>query len=175
MSELDELIKINKNIEAQNEEIIRLLKKIAGEEDETVEEEIEEEIVETKLLDTTIDVGEVYFVEQSDIYKLTVKDGESVIDNLSGSSKANDYSIQEMVAKESVKNNQSLDDATVILSDSAIGNLPNALMYCVDEGAKKVYCPWKTMVELIGAPQHLQTLIQLDFYKTPESLLEKLF
>ncbi len=33
MSDLSELIKINKNIEAQNEEIIRLLKKIAGEED----------------------------------------------------------------------------------------------------------------------------------------------
>lgn len=31
MSDLSELIKINKNIEAQNEEIIRLLKKIAGE------------------------------------------------------------------------------------------------------------------------------------------------
>ena len=34
MSELSELIKINKNIEKQNEEIIRLLKKIAGEEED---------------------------------------------------------------------------------------------------------------------------------------------
>ena len=34
MSELSELIEINKNIERQNEEIIRLLKKIAGEQDE---------------------------------------------------------------------------------------------------------------------------------------------
>ena len=35
MSDLSELIKIGKNIEAQNEEIIRLLKKIAGEEEKT--------------------------------------------------------------------------------------------------------------------------------------------
>ena len=34
MSDLSELIKINRNIERQNEEIIRLLKKIAGEEEE---------------------------------------------------------------------------------------------------------------------------------------------
>ena len=36
MSELSELIKINKNIEKQNEEIIRLLKKIAGEEEDFI-------------------------------------------------------------------------------------------------------------------------------------------
>ena len=41
MSELSELIEINRNIEKQNEEIIRLLKIIAKEEDET--EEIVEE------------------------------------------------------------------------------------------------------------------------------------
>ena len=49
MSELSELIEINRNIEKQNEEIIRLLKIIAKEEDETeeiIEEEIEEEEVE---------------------------------------------------------------------------------------------------------------------------------
>lgn len=34
MSDLSELIKINRNIEKQNEEIIRLLKKIAGEKEE---------------------------------------------------------------------------------------------------------------------------------------------
>ena len=33
MSDLSELIKINRNMEKQNEEIIRLLKKIAGEEE----------------------------------------------------------------------------------------------------------------------------------------------
>ena len=37
MSELSELIKINKNIEKQNEEIIRLLKIIAGEKDDKPE------------------------------------------------------------------------------------------------------------------------------------------
>ena len=35
MSDLSELIKISKNIEAQNEEIIRLLKKIVGEDEKT--------------------------------------------------------------------------------------------------------------------------------------------
>ena len=34
MSELSELIEINRNIERQNDEIIRLLKKIAGEEND---------------------------------------------------------------------------------------------------------------------------------------------
>ena len=39
MSDLSELIKINKNIERQNEEIIRLLKKIAGEKEPEKEED----------------------------------------------------------------------------------------------------------------------------------------
>ena len=41
MSELSQLIEINRNIEKQNEEIIRLLKKIAGEEEKPLAREEE--------------------------------------------------------------------------------------------------------------------------------------
>ena len=55
MSELTQLIQINKNIEKQNEEIIRLLKIIANEaEDEEIEESIEEELNEEYLDENTL-------------------------------------------------------------------------------------------------------------------------
>ena len=69
MSDLSELIKINKNIENQNNEIIRLLKIIAGENQEI--DEVEEEIQPQELLiEDSLDVGEVYFLDNDELFKL---------------------------------------------------------------------------------------------------------
>ncbi len=210
MSELSELIKINKNIEKQNEEIIRLLKKIAGEDEndeasrkgivldealrgkilineENIEDELvtpepaqnefidkREELLKELLFDDSPSVGEVYFLNE-DIFKYSVKDNEISIDNLTGQGECADYSLAELISDESVKNNQSLDDSTVIFTDSTKGNLPDALRLCIEGGAKKAYIPWNQMLELLSAPQELQVLIKLDFYKTTDQLIEKLF
>ncbi|MEE0024247.1 hypothetical protein [Methanobrevibacter sp.] len=205
MSDLSELIKINKNIEAQNEEIIRLLKKIAGEEDiapkniaenqlkpfpenpfdfstlgyddfDDEEEEIDVIIeVENPHFDDSLDVGEVYFMEDFNPYKISIVNNEVIIDNFDGSYKARDYYLAELVANELVKNNKCFDESTVILPESVMENLPLTLEKCIAEGAKKVYGPWKSMMELLNAPQYLQTKLQLDFYKTEDHLIERVF
>lgn len=209
MSELSELIKISKNIEAQNEEIIRLLKKIAGEEDlkETVsnevrqmmkaypanpfdfsslsyEEDEDEEVgmdpfmryeTDNPHFGDELDVGEVYFMEGDNLFRISIKNNETIIDNLDSSSEPVDYYMAELVANELVKNNQSFDAPTVILPESVMGTLPIALQRCIGEGAKKVYGPWKSMMELLNAPGYLQTELQLDFYKTEDHLIERVF
>lgn len=139
MSELSQLIQINKNIEKQNEEIIRLLKVIASEkqdeepsdksvidlgelyleDDATFEVEPKEDEIENiwrvgSLLDNSIGVGEVYFIEDADIFKLSIKNNETVIDNLTGDGQANIFALEELVANESIKNDKSLEDGTVI-------------------------------------------------------------
>ena len=187
MSELSELIRINKNIENQNKEIIRLLKIIAGESTfvdksgyvypEFFDEEEEEEDISqnfTSLLDNEIDVGEVYFVD-GDIYRLSVENNEKVIENLMGGEESTNFSIAEIISDESIKRNQSLDDCTVILTDSSKGNLPKTLELCHQQDAKKVFIPWDQMLELVGAPDTLQRLLKLNFYRKPEELIEKLF
>ena len=103
MSELSELIQINKNIEKQNEEIIRLLKIIAGEgDDEYVELEVHQDTV-----DVTVDgnplVGEVYFIEDKNVFRLSVKNNDFSIDNLTGSLRPSYYTCQHLVANESYK------------------------------------------------------------------------
>ena len=132
MSDLSELIQIAKNIEKQNEEIIRLLKKVAGEEEKpSAEEEIpsldeisriilkdidrvyepkpvEEEVTfnlpprvsENFLLENSHDVGEVYFIEEDDIFKLTIKNNETSIDNLTGDDESTSFALQEIIANE---------------------------------------------------------------------------
>ena len=204
MSDLSELIRIGKNIEAQNEEIIRLLKKISGEEEKTlniVENQLkpfpenpfdfstlgyddlddkEDEIVDVFELETphfedSLDIGEVYFMEDFNPFKITIKNNELIIDNFDGSHEASDYYLAELVANELVKNNKVFDESTVILPESVIGNLPLTLEKCIGEGAKKVYGPWKSMIELLNAPPYLQTKLQLDFYKTEDHLIERVF
>ena len=188
MSELSELIRINKNIENQNKEIIRLLKIIANEgsfvdksgyvyPEFFDEEEVEEEDISlnfTSLLDNEIDVGEVYFID-GDIFKLSVQNNEKVIENLMGESESTNFNIAEIISDESVKRNQSLDDSTVILTDSSKGNLPKTLEMCHKQDAKKVFIPWDQMLELVGAPDTLQRVLKLNFYRKPEELIEKLF
>ena len=202
MSELSELIKINKNIERQNEEIIRLLKKIAGEDEspqgdsgldgfsqmimksvENIGDEpprrpnlnIPKSPDSMDLLNVEIGVGEVYYVEDGEIFRLTIKDNETSIDNLTGSTESTDFNLQEIIANESVKNNQSLSDSTAILTKSQAHVLPENLRVCYDEGAKKVYMPWSLIPQLVGAPDTIVELLNLTFYKTEDELIEMIF
>lgn len=183
MSELSELIEINKKIVKQNAEIIHLLKKIAGEEEYVEmkpqgEEFIDEapEMAFDDLLDTSPDVGEVYFIdEDEDICRLTVKNNENRVDNLTGSTIPTNIVCQELVANKSIELNQPISEATVILNLEQSDNLPKKLRMCYEHGAKKVYLPWSSMTQLIGAPDTLMKLLKLDFYRTDEMLLEKVF
>lgn len=202
MSELSELIQINKNIEKQNEEIIRLLKIIANEKNEEPpkpqidlgelylsnealrkalqeEDEEKEEIENTwrigSLLDTSMGVGEVYFLEGTDIFKLSIQNNETTIDNLIGDGQPDTFTFEELIANESINQNKSLEDGTVILSKEHSQNLPETLKLCIEQGAKKVYMPIFTATQLVGAPNSLMELVKLDFYKNTDNLIEKLF
>lgn len=206
MSELSELIQIAKNIERQNDEIIRLLKGIAGEdekpagEDEipsldeisriilkdinTVPETVPAEEPsfalppresESFMLENVHDVGEVYFIEEQDIFKLTVKNNETSIDNLTGSADVCDFNLQELVANESIRNNQSLEDSTVILNKSQSLKLHETLKICYDEGAEHVFMPFTSITQLIGAPDALLKALDVTYYKTEDELIDKIF
>lgn len=175
MSDLSELIKINRNIEAQNEEIIRLLKKIAGETAQPAVEEIEEEIPEPE---NTYKVeplgeGEVYLVDGSDVFKLSVNNNETSIDNLTGSSEINNFYEAETVLNAMIEKGIKFDVPTVILDDSVCGNLPNILGQCVDIGVKLVYIPIRASMELLGAPPELSHILDMEVYKNVENLTEK--
>lgn len=187
MSELEELIRINRNIENQNREIIRLLKIIAGQSDFVdrsgyVFPEIPDEIDNVyenadsfdSLLEVTCDVGEVYFIDE-DIFRLKVENDELSVDNLMGDGESTNLGVAETVSRESIRRNQSLDDSTVILTDSSREKLPQTLELCYNQGAEKVFIPWNQMMELIGAPDTLQRLLKLNFYKSEDDLIEKIF
>ena len=189
MSELSQLIQINKNIEKQNEEIIRLLKKIANEaEDEEIKESAEEELNEEYLDENTLfrygvdksiegemAAGEVYFIEDKNMFKLSVDKNNITIDNLTGSAKPNSFALEKLIANESMKNNVSLEDGTVIISLDNSNNLAESLKICVEQSAKKVFIPVSASTQLIGAPQQIMQLVKLDVYKNEENLIEKLF
>ena len=189
MSELSQLIQINKNIEKQNEEIIRLLKKIANEaEDEEIKESAEEELNEEYLDENTLfrygvdksiegemAAGEVYFIEDKNMFKLSVDKNNITIDNLTGSAKPNSFALEQLIANESMINNVSLEDGTVIISLDNSNNLAESLKICVEQSAKKVFIPVSASTQLIGAPQQIMQLIKLDVYKNEENLIEKLF
>lgn len=189
MSELSQLIQINKNIEKQNEEIIRLLKIIANEaEDEEIKESIEEELNEEYLDENTLfrygvdksiegemAAGEVYFIEDKNMFKLSVDKNNITIDNLTGSAKPNSFALEQLIANESMKNNVSLEEGTVIISLDNSNNLAESLKICVEQSAKKVFIPVSASTQLIGAPQQIMQLIKLDVYKNEENLIEKLF
>lgn len=171
MSELSHLIQINRNIEKQNEEIIRLLKIIANEKGEFSLTEEEDDTWKIG----SLGVGEVYFIEDSDIFKLSIKNNKTSIYNLTGDGEASIFALEELVANESIKNNKSLEDGTVILSNEHSQNLPETLKICVEQGAKKIYMPLFASSQLVGAPQYLMELVKFDFYKNNENLIGKLF
>ena len=126
------------------------------------------------VLSEELDVGEVYFIED-DAFKLSIKNNETIIDNLTGTSECSDYSLIELVANESIKHNKCLDAGTVIITEASNGKLPQTMKIAIDRGAKKAYLPWKQSMELLGAPQKLQTMVQLDLYRNEEHLIKKLF
>lgn len=204
MSDLSELIKINKNIEKQNEEIIRLLKKIAGEKEEPKDpfaldkklsnsfvkqmvsdlvdqglidedDKVIEEPTSGLPLDMVHDVGEVVFIEGEDIFKLTVKNNETTVDNLTSSSEPNDFALQEMVANESIKNNQRLDNSTVILNESQSIDLAETLRLCVENGARNVHVPLSESKQLMWSLDAIRTKINIEFYKDDQYLINQLF
>ena len=191
MSDLSELIKINKNIEAQNEEIIRLLKKIAGEKENTANAsqnqkpipenpfdfstlgyndlKDDEEMVEAKDVievdephfEDSLGVGEVYFMEAQKPFKISIENNELIIDNFDSSSEASDYYLAEVVVNEMIERDISFDESTVILPESVIGNLPLTLEQCIAEGAKKVFGPWKSMMELLKSNLFQENLVNV--------------
>ena len=174
--DLSELLNLNKKLISQNYklinqnyEIIELLKIIAGESDETEEENVPANIT----FDSKPQLGVVYFIEDESVFKLTIKNNETIIDNLNGSAKPNDFALQEMIANESIKRNIKIPNATVILSKSQSLDLPNSLKICIENGAENVFIPFSSLTQLIAAPDEIMTLIKLDFYKTEEELTEK--
>lgn len=181
MSELSELIKINRNIERQNEEIIRLLRKIA---DDDAEGQVTIPYVapvqpEAPNMSFAFDgqsaVGEVHFIEEKNVFKLSVKNNEISINNLTGEGDACNYAEQEMIAYESIKQNQAIKPATVILNTEQSMNLPETLKICHEVGAKYVFIPWYSMTQLVGAPEMLLNIMKLDFYKDDGQLIGKVF
>lgn len=181
MSELSELIEINRNIEKQNDEIIRLLKKIAGEENEgemTIPYVAPKNTAPPEMsfeFDDDSEVGEVHFIEENNVFKLSVKNNETSINNLTGIEEACNFYEQELIANESMKLNQAIEPATVILNTEQSMNLPETLKLCHEIKARKVYIPWYSMTQLVGAPETLMQVMKLDFYKNEEQLLEKIF
>ncbi len=204
MSDLSELININKNIEKQNEEIIRLLKKIAGEKEEPKDPfaldkkmssmfvkqmvsdlvdkgliEEDEKVIEEPTsglpLDMVHGVGEVVFIEGEDIFKLTVKNNETTVDNLTSSSQPNDFNLQELIANESIKNNQSLANSTVILNEAQSKDLAETLRLCLENGAKNVHVPLSESKQLMWSLDAIRTKINIEFYKDDQYLINSLF
>ncbi|WP_405267832.1 hypothetical protein [Methanobrevibacter sp.] len=206
MSELSELIEIARNIERQNDEIIRLLKKIADgseaekpeddsvinltpdfgdlilsykdaleDEDSTEDFELDESFRIGSLLDNEIDVGEVYFIEGTDIFKLSINNNETTVDNITGDGEPTSFALQELIANESIKNNESLRDGTVILGSEHCQNLPEVMKICVEQGAQMVYIPLFASAQLVGSPHNLINYVRMDFFKNDDHLIEKLF
>jgi hypothetical protein len=214
MSELSELIEINRNIEKQNEEIIRLLKKIAGEDgndqikvgfskknplkesqgsieddlmkisfskknpfaDQPAEETpAEEELPDGLLQELEFGVGDVYYIEGVDLFALSIQNNERMIDNLTGDGESINFNLAELVANESIKNNQSLDDYTVIVNEEETMDLSESLRVCHESGARKVFIPWSLRSQLLFAPPKLMEILKINFYKSDDELMDKLF
>ena len=189
----NEIIRLLKKIAGEDEETKKLIPKktledyapdfgdlfksnheVTQQENEKLEE-IENSLRIGTLLENSIEVGEVYFIEGEDIFKLTINNNETTIDNLTGNDQPTNFKLQEMIANESIKNNVSLEDSTVILSMEQSQNLPETLRISVEQNANKIYMPLSASTQLISAPQYLMDLIKFDFYKTEEQLIEKLF
>ena len=98
-----------------------------------------------------------------------------MLDNLMGGEVTTTFDMAQNISRESIKRNQSIDDNTVILTSSSKDNLPKTLQVCHEQGAEKVFIPWNQMMELLGAPEKIQTILKLNFYRTEDELIKKLF
>lgn len=176
---LTELIKLNRNLVAQNNmlvnqnsEIINLLKKLVLDEDIEVSDEVK------LIFDSALGAGEVYFIEDLNIFKGTYQNNELTVDNLNGSATSSGNNLVQLIAGESLKRNTPLSDSTVILGSGVnekIEKLPETLKIAIENGAKKVFLPLASSMDLLGAPQELMTLLELVFYKDSEDALNKIF
>ena len=178
--DLSELIKLNKRIVSQNNklinqniEIIELLKRIAD--DEPMEDDTKTPSFERITFDRNPSIGEVHFIEDKDIFRLSIRNGETVVNNLTGDGKANDFTLQEEVARKSAEENLEIPSATVILSKAQAENLPTALKICIEYEIETVFIPFYSSTQLIGAPDELRTLINIELYKDSEDLIAKMF
>ena len=105
----------------------------------------------------------------------SIENNEITIDNLTGDGESSEFALQELIANESIKNNLSLEDGTVILSRQQCENLPEIMRVCVEQGAQKVYMPLSSSAQLVAAPHNLINYVRMDFYKNDDHLIEKLF
>ena len=64
-------------------------------------------------MEKPLGVGEVYFIYAENIFKLSIQNNESVINNLTGNVETPDFNLAEIIANESITKNQSLVDSTV--------------------------------------------------------------
>ena len=153
------------------------------------------------IFDGSLNPGEVMFVGNSedgsvDIYKLTVKNSDELkvspseiteeitqnfddvnyeitIDNLTGDGITYQFKIPLLVAFESLDKDAAINSSTAILDDEVFMNLPEMLRVAMEDGAEKIYLPMKNAISTLGAPQAL--LNHLEFYKTTDQILDKLF
>ena len=177
--DLSELINLNKRIVSQNNklinqnnEIIELLRIIAGSSDAD-ELPMESDEGDDFILDADCGIGSVLFIEEENIFKLTVKNNETVVDNLTGDAPANDFALQQALANESVKRNLEIPRSTVILSKPQSQNLSQSLKICIENGCENIFVPITSMTQLVGAPDEIMTLIKLDFYRSEDELISK--
>lgn len=243
------LIELNEKIVSQNDEIIRLLLKLAGEgksrDDSITNPEVKDSGYDVlvneggkifvdsalsginlgdfssseqskqmdekdfglseesgeNLLDSKLDVGEVFFIGNSedgnfDAYKLSIKQSdefkvspknleedirnnipdyncEITIDNLTGDGITNQYNMPLVIANESLVRNEIIASGTVILDDEPYENLSEIIRFAMENGAKKVHLSLKNAMAVINAPPEI--LEFLDFYRTYEQIFDKLF
>ena len=170
---------------------------------EVNKEETKREVIKDKnsLLGLELDPGEVFFVSNSsddevDIYRLSVKssdefhvvpgeikseiedeigliNNEIVIDNLTGNGTSTQFKVPLLVAFESFNQNIPIESNTVILDDETFDNLPEILRVAIENGASKVHLSLKNAMAILNAPPKITDY--LEFYKTREQIIEKLF
>lgn len=247
------LIELNEKIVSQNDEIIRLLLKLAGEdtnkdnslnnsevpgaeyevlvneggevlvhsdlsgislgdfsssdESKQTDEKDDKKVLPDlglsddgeNLFDCELDVGEVFFIgnsdkENIDVYKLSIKKSdefkvspkeleedigniihdyncEITIDNLTGDGITNQYNVPLIVANESLVQNTVIASGTVILDDEFFENLSEMIKIAMENGAKKVHLSLKNAMSVINAPPVI--LEYLDFYRNYEQIFDK--
>ena len=170
---------------------------------EVNKEETKRKVIKDKnsLLGLELDPGEVFFVSNSsddevDIYRLSVKssdefnvvpgeikseiedeigiiNNEIVIDNLTGNGTSTQFKVPLLVAFESFNQNIPIESNTVILDDETFDNLPEILRVAIENGASKVHLSLKNAMAILNAPPKITDY--LEFYKTREQIIEKLF
>ena len=194
---LNQLITLNKKIIKQNNKIISQNNKIISKieninEDNSSNEDFNgfmsvieslnhnDENFEKVLVENDLDIGEVYFSNDCEIYKLKDDGCEVVIENIVGSNKTTKTKLTSLIANESLKSNKAIMSNTIILGnindDNSIEKLDNiseVLKSCFENGMENILLPFSATADLLYASQELLTTLNLVFYKTPSEAVEK--